>query len=77
MPRDLLDSAYTRGTRRWRVVTHVLFPAALPGVTDSRGPTIGLAWGYVVLAETVAAERGLGYMILDSMRGLFVSRMFV
>jgi len=65
VPRDLLDSAYTLGTRRWRVVTHVLFPATLPGVMDSLRLTIGLA------------ERGLGYMILDSMRGLFVSRMFV
>ena len=77
VPRDLLDSAYTLGTRRWRVVTHVLFPATLPGVMDSLRLTIGFAWGYVVLAEIVAAERGLGYMILDSMRGLFVSRMFV
>ena len=75
--RDLLDSAYTLGTRRWRVVTHVLFPATLPGVMDSLRLTIGFAWGYVVLAEIVAAEKGLGYMILDSMRGLLVSRMFV
>ena len=74
---DLLDSAYTLGTRRWRVVTHVLFPATLPGVMDSLRLTIGFAWGYVVLAEIVAAENGLGIMILDSMRGLFVTRMFV
>jgi NitT/TauT family transport system permease protein len=77
VPRDLLDSAYTLGTRRWRVITHVLFPATLPGVMDSLRLTIGFAWGYVVLAEIVAAEKGLGYMILDSMRGLAVSRMFV
>ena len=77
VPRDLLDSAYTLGTRRWRVITRVLFPATLPGVMDSLRLTIGFAWGYVVLAEIVAAEKGLGYMILDSMRGLAVSRMFV
>jgi NitT/TauT family transport system permease protein len=75
--RDLIDSAYTLGTSRWRAVTHVLFPATLPGVIDSLRLTIGFAWGYVVLAELIAAEHGLGFMILDSMRGLLVSRMFV
>ena len=60
VPRDLLDSAYTLGTRRWRVVTHVLFPATLPGVMDSLRLTIGFAWGYVVLAEIVAAETRAG-----------------
>jgi NitT/TauT family transport system permease protein len=30
-----------------------------------------------VLAELVAANKGLGYMILTSMRGLFTDRIFV
>jgi NitT/TauT family transport system permease protein len=30
-----------------------------------------------VLAELVAANQGLGYMILTSMRGLFTDRIFV
>ncbi|MCG8350922.1 MAG: ABC transporter permease [Chloroflexales bacterium] len=74
---DLLDSAYTLGASRRRVVTHVLIPATLPGVMDNLRITIGWAWTYLVVAELVAAERGLGYLILDSMRGLFVDRIFV
>jgi NitT/TauT family transport system permease protein len=77
VPHDLLDSAYTLGAQRRHALTHVLIPATLPGVMDNLRITIGWAWTYLVVAELVAAEQGLGYMILDSMRGLFVARIFV
>jgi NitT/TauT family transport system permease protein len=77
VPHDLLDSAYTLGAKRYHALTHVLIPATLPGVMDNLRITIGWAWTYLVVAELVAAEQGLGYMILDSMRGLFVARIFV
>ena len=31
---------------------------------------MGWAWTYLVVAELVAANSGLGYMILNAMRGL-------
>jgi NitT/TauT family transport system permease protein len=77
LPREMLDSAYTLGTRGTRVITRVLLPASFPGIMDNLRLTMGFAWSYLVVAEIIAAERGLGFMILDSMRGLFVSRMFV
>jgi NitT/TauT family transport system permease protein len=52
-------------------VTRVLFPACLPGVMDNLRVTMGWAWTYLVVAELVAANSGLGYMILNAMRGLF------
>ncbi len=77
VPKDLLDSAYTLGTSRLRVVTNVLIPATLPGVMDNLRITIGWAWTYLVVAELVAAERGLGIMILESQRGLRTDKIFV
>jgi len=77
VPKDLLDSAYTLGTSRLRVVTHVLIPATLPGVMDNLRITIGWAWTYLVVAELVAAEKGLGIMILESQRGLRTDKIFV
>ena len=44
---------------------------------DTLRITMGWAWTYLVVAELVAANRGLGYMILNSMRGLFTDRIFV
>ena len=75
--KDLLDSAYTLGASRLRVVTRVLIPATLPGVMDNLRITIGWAWTYLVVAELVAAEKGLGIMILESQRGLRTDKIFV
>jgi NitT/TauT family transport system permease protein len=77
VPRDLIDVSYTLGARRGHVVSRVLVPATLPGVMDALRITMGWAWTYLVVAELVAANRGLGYMILNSMRGLFTDRIFV
>jgi NitT/TauT family transport system permease protein len=75
--KDLLDSAYTLGAKRSTVFTRVLVPATLPGVMDNLRITMGWAWTYLIVAELVSADRGLGYLILDSMRGLFTDRIFV
>jgi NitT/TauT family transport system permease protein len=55
----------------------VLIPATLPGVMDTLRVTLGWAWTYLVVAELVAANKGLGYFILNSMRGLFTDRIFL
>jgi NitT/TauT family transport system permease protein len=77
VPRDLLDVSYTLGAGRRQVVSRVLVAGTLPGVMDTLRITLGWAWTYLVLAELVAANKGLGYMILTSMRGLFTDRIFV
>jgi len=74
---DLLDVSYTLGANRRAVVTQVLVPATLPGVFDTLRVTLGWAWTYLVVAELVAANKGLGYFILSSMRGLFTDRIFL
>ncbi len=75
--KDLLDSAYTLGASRWRVLTMVLVPATLPGVMDALRITLGWSWTYLIVAELVAAEKGLGIMIMESQRGLRTDKIFV
>jgi len=75
--RDMVDVSYTLGAGRRQVVTRVLIPATLPGVMDTLRVTMGWAWTYLVVAELVAANSGLGYMILNSMRGLFTDMIFL
>ncbi|HZS81965.1 MAG TPA: ABC transporter permease [Stellaceae bacterium] len=74
---DLLDVSYTLGADRRTVVTRVLVPATMPGVMDTLRVTLGWAWTYLVVAELVAANKGLGYFILNSMRGLFTDQIFL
>jgi NitT/TauT family transport system permease protein len=75
--RDLVNVSYTLGATRRQVVSQVLVPAALPGVMDVLRVTMGWAWTYLVVAELVASNSGLGYMILQAMRGLHPEVIFV
>lgn len=74
---DLFNVSYTLGANRRQVVTRVLLPATLPGVMDTMRVTMGWAWTFLVVAELVSADSGLGYMILQSMRGLHPEGIFV
>ncbi len=75
--RDLVNVSYTLGATRRQVVSQVLVPATLPGVMDVLRVTMGWAWTYLVVAELVASDSGLGYMILQAMRGLHPEVIFV
>lgn len=74
---DLLNAAYTLGASRFQVITRVLIPAMMPGLMDTMRLTIGWAWTYLVVAELVAANSGLGYSILKAQRFLRTDIIFV
>jgi NitT/TauT family transport system permease protein len=74
---DLLDVSYTLGANRRFVVMRVLLPASLPGIFDALRVSMGLAWTYVVIAELVASQQGLGYLVLNAARGLYTDQIFV
>lgn len=68
VPKDYLDIAYTLGASRWQVFWKVLVPASLPGIVESLRTILGWAWTYLIVAELVAADAGIGYMIIESQR---------
>jgi NitT/TauT family transport system permease protein len=75
--KEMLESAYTLGARKRDVVWRILIPAAMPGIFDNLRMTLGWAWTYLIVAELVSAQAGLGYMIMQSMRGLNTEAIFV
>ncbi len=75
--RDLINASYTLGTKPTDVVWHVIFPAALPAIIDTLRVTMGWAWTYLVVAELVAANSGLGFISLKAMRGFQVDTIFL
>ncbi len=68
--KDLLETAYTLGARRFQVIWKVLLPASLPGIVDTLRIIVGWAWTYIIVAELVASASGIGYMIISSQRML-------
>lgn len=63
VPEELVQTALTLGASRWQVVRTVLLPAALPEIFDSFRVMNAISWTYVILAEAVNPEHGLGYMV--------------
>jgi NitT/TauT family transport system permease protein len=70
VPEEMLNVAYTLGASRWTVFYKVFLPATFPEVLDALRITMGWAWTYLIVAEIVAAERGIGSFILISERFL-------
>ncbi len=77
VPNEMFNAAYTLGASRRQVLTRVLLPATLPGILDTLRVTMGWAWTYLVVAELVASNSGLGYMSMQAMRGLHAELIFV
>jgi len=63
VPEELVQTALTLGASRFQVIRTVLLPAALPEIFDSFRVMNAIAWTYVILAEAVNPEHGLGYMV--------------
>jgi NitT/TauT family transport system permease protein len=76
VPGDLLKASYTLGTKGLAVYTRVLLPADMPGIMDNLRICMGWAWTYLVIAELVAANSGLGFMIMRSQRFLKTDQIF-
>jgi len=49
-----------------RLVTRVVFPAALPRILIGLRLAFGVAWLVLVAAEMIAVDSGLGYLIIDA-----------
>jgi NitT/TauT family transport system permease protein len=64
--RDLVEAAYTLGASQSGIVRRVLLPASAPQIAEALRLVLGWAWTYVIVAEFIGAERGIGKMIIDS-----------
>ena len=60
---ELVQTGLTLGASRWQVVRTILVPAAMPEIFDSFRVMNAISWTYVILAEAVNPEHGLGYMV--------------
>lgn len=77
VPRDLLAAARTLGANKRQLLFNVLLPATTPGLLDTCRAMIGWAWTYLVVAEVVATDSGLGYRIMKAQRFLRTDEIFV
>jgi NitT/TauT family transport system permease protein len=77
VPENYLEVAYTMGARQGEVMQLVIWRGILPELLDILRINMGWAWTYLVVAEMVAANSGLGFQILQSQRFLNTPKIFV
>ena len=77
VPAAQIEAARTMGATRQELIEKVILPSARPALLDTLRITMGWAWTYLVVAELVAANSGLGYAILKAQRFLQTDKIFV
>jgi NitT/TauT family transport system permease protein len=65
-------AALTMGASRKRIVLEVVVPAAAPAIVDSMRTMIAVGWTYLVIAEIVGAQDGIGAVMMRAGRFLHV-----
>jgi NitT/TauT family transport system permease protein len=70
--KELIEAALTMGATRRQIVTGVVFRAAAPAILDSMRNMIAVGWTYLVIAEIVAADTGIGAVMMRAGRFLKV-----
>lgn len=75
--RDYINSAYTLGANKFQVFFSVIFPSCLPDMFTGLRTSIGVGYSTLVAAEMVAANIGIGWMVLDAKNWLRNDIVFV
>jgi NitT/TauT family transport system permease protein len=68
VPERYIETAQTLGASSPQIVRKVLVALALPDIYSSLRHLFGLAFGYIMLAELINAQHGLGYLLMTSQR---------
>lgn len=67
---EQIHAAYAMGASRSQVISQVILKAAMPEIFTGMRIGIGVGWTTLVAAEMVAANRGLGFMVLNAAENL-------
>jgi NitT/TauT family transport system permease protein len=68
VPQEFIETGRTLGAGDWALMKDVLFRAMLPNMVDSLRITLGWCWTYLLIAEIVASNSGIGYELWTARR---------
>ncbi|MEZ4367512.1 MAG: ABC transporter permease [Kofleriaceae bacterium] len=68
VPQRYLETAETLGASRGQIIRKVLVPLALPDIITSLRFQFGLALGYIMLAEAINTDAGIGVLLNNGER---------
>ncbi|WP_095211342.1 ABC transporter permease subunit [Endozoicomonas ascidiicola] len=63
---EQIQAAYSMGATKLQVLYHVIIKSAMPEILTGLRIGIGFGWTTLVASEMVAAEVGIGFMVLNA-----------
>jgi NitT/TauT family transport system permease protein len=63
LPREQIVKAQTLGASSWQIMIRVALPQAMPRLLHTVRLSLGPAWVFLISAEAIASDVGLGYRI--------------
>lgn len=64
--KGLIEMARSYGLSGWKLYTQVILPGALASVLVGVRFALGLMWVLLIVAETISAQAGIGYMTMNA-----------
>ncbi|WP_374676125.1 aliphatic sulfonate ABC transporter permease SsuC [Ideonella sp.] len=62
----LVEMARSYGLGGWALYRHVILPGALPSILVGLRFALGLMWVLLIVAETISAQAGIGYLTMNA-----------
>jgi sulfonate transport system permease protein len=62
----LIEMGKVYGLSRWSLYKDIILPGALPSILVGIRYALGIMWLTLIVAETVAADAGIGYMAMNA-----------
>lgn len=64
--KGLIEMARSYGLSGWALYRQVILPGALPSILVGLRFSLGLMWVLLIVAETISAQAGIGYLTMNA-----------
>lgn len=64
--KGLIEMGRSYGLRGWSLYKEIILPGALPSILVGVRFSLGLMWVLLIVAETISAQAGIGYMTMNA-----------
>lgn len=63
---QLIEMGKSYGLTRWQLYKEIILPGAMPSILVGLRFALGLVWVLLIVAETISAQSGIGYMTMNA-----------
>ncbi|MCF8999592.1 aliphatic sulfonate ABC transporter permease SsuC [Acinetobacter nectaris] len=63
---QLIEMGKSYGLTRWQLYREIILPGAMPSILVGLRFALGLVWVLLIVAETISAQSGIGYMTMNA-----------